>query len=260
MTDEPIKIAVIDDNEAMTDLLVGILNEMPTFQVVGQAYDGQAGLVLIKETKPAVVILDLCMPYIDGLGVLESFQATKQDYFPEFIITTCVGQENITSKAMKLGANYYVVKPFNYEYFINRLNQLAFELRNVPEKLEESVVLENYSNHTSSMVSEILQELGVPSHTKGYAYLKDAISLIHTDVKYMNKITKVLYPKIAEIQETTPSRVERGIRTAVELTLLQGNQYALIKYFGYRIKTSNNKLTNSEFISIISEKIKIGIH
>lgn len=261
MTESPIKIAVIDDNEAMTDLLVDLLDGLANFQVVGQAYDGKTGIDMILEKQPEVVILDLCMPYIDGLGVMEALHEQPDQNFPKFVITTCVGQEHITAKAMKLGATYYMIKPFDFEYFKNRLNELALELRAEGTSENNDLVSENSHDLPKplvSKVSEVLQEIGVPAHTKGYTYLKDAIVLVHDDVKYMMKITKNLYPMVAQRHETTSSRVERAIRNSIELTLAQGDHEALVKVFGHRIKSSNNKLTNSEFIAIVAEKIKVG--
>ena len=258
MTEIPKKIVVIDDNEAISSLLMDLLEDMSNYQVVGQAFDGKSGIELIQDTRPDVVILDLCMPYIDGLGVMEAFQEDKSNYFPKFIITSCVGQEHITLKAMKLGAVYYIIKPFDFDYFKNRLNELAEETVTSPL---EDFLREGYGQgqkQLNNKVSELLQALGVPPHTKGYAYLREGIVLVSSDMKYMNKITKNLYPKIAEIYESTPSRVERAIRNSIELTLEQGDHDSLVRIFGHRIKDANNKLTNSEFISIISEKLKVG--
>lgn len=256
MIDSPVKIAVVDDNEVMVDLLVDLLENMPNYEVVGQAYDGKAGVELISKVRPDVVILDLCMPYIDGLGVMEAFQAEKDTYFPKFIITTCVGQEHITAKAMRLGATYYMVKPFDYDNFMNRLNELSFDLKDSNVQEEPAVQVETKS--ISSKLSEILHLLGVPPHTKGYAYLKDAILLVHDDVKYMMKITKSLYPTVAANHDTTASRVERAIRNTIELTLTRGDHELLVSIFGHSVKQANSKLTNSEFIAIIAEKLKSG--
>jgi two-component system response regulator (stage 0 sporulation protein A) len=264
MAESPLGIVVIDDNESMTNLLSSLLEDMAQFTVLGQAYDGKTGIDLITETKPDIVVLDLCMPYIDGLGVMEAFQPTKDSYFPYFIITTCLGQEHITSMAMKLGAAYYMIKPLDYNYFTTRLTEIASEINNKtmtvhmdtarnPAAMEKVAV-----NSQMGRVSELLHELGVPPHTKGYAYIKDAISFVLQDVRYMSKITKNLYPEIAEMHDATPSRVERAIRNSIELTLVHGDPVALSKYFGHRIKGTNSKLTNSEFIAILSEKLKVG--
>lgn len=265
MSQNPLKIVVIDDNEAMADLLADLLDSMPNYSLAGIAYDGKQGIDLIQQERPDIAILDLCMPYIDGLGVLEVFQNAADKYSPVFIISTCVGQEHITSKAMKLGASYYMIKPFDFDHFENRLNELADEIYNkdtvVPLKVPESqnVLAESHSRKTNEQkISEILQVIGVPAHTKGYAYLKDAISLVLDDVKYMMKITKNLYPTIAEHHETTASRVERSIRNAIELTLANGNHDVIANIFAHRVKDHHSKLTNSEFIAIIAEKIKVG--
>lgn len=263
MTESPLGIVVIDDNESMANLLVLLLEDMAQYTVLGRAYDGLSGIELIKETKPDIVILDLCMPYIDGLGVMEAFQGDKQNYFPHFIITTCLGQEHITSMAMKLGAVYYMIKPLDYDNFLNRLNEIVNELYPSHEN-GDTTVLESHSNSApgkmslTNQVSTILQDLGVPAHTIGYLFLKDAICMVLQDGKYMNKITKNLYPMIAEQHDSTPSRVERAIRNSIELTLQQGNPDALSKCFGHRVKGEHAKLTNSEFIALLSEKIKVG--
>lgn len=274
MTEPKVRIAIVDDNEVMMDLMVDLLESLPNFDVVGKAYDGKQGIELIAQEKPEVVILDLCMPYIDGLGVMENFQSDKDKYFPKFIITSCVGQEHITSKAMKLGAAYYMIKPLDYDNFVNRLNELAVDIVDTG-RTEEVLMRPNLTSVASNTtpvqslyndprpigakVSELLHQLGVPPHTKGYAYLKDSILLVYEDVKYMMKITKNLYPTIAKMHETTASRVERSIRNTIELTLERGDQELLLHIFGHAVKTPNSKLTNSEFIAIIAEKIKSGV-
>lgn len=263
MTEHPLGIVVIDDNESMANLLVSLLEDKAQYNVLGCAYDGVSGIELIKEKKPDIVILDLCMPYIDGLGVMEAFQSDKQHYFPHFIITTCLGQEHITSMAMKLGAVYYMIKPLDYTYFLNRLDEIVSELDQQPftqsGPLTPPVTHQEMSElQLTKHVSGVLQDLGVPAHTIGFSYLKDAICFVLQDSKYMSKITKQLYPKIAEEHDSTASRVERAIRNSIELTLLQGNPEALFKYFGHRIKGDHAKMTNSEFIALLSEKIKVG--
>lgn len=264
MLQDPLKIVVIDDNEAMADLLADLLDNMPNYQLSGVAYDGKQGIDLINDTQPDVAILDLCMPYIDGLGVMEAFQNKKDCGAPVFIISTCVGQEHITSKAMKLGASYYMIKPFDFDYFENRLNELAEEIVSKKLKSDNELpqginLLVEHANHKSheQRISEIMHYIGVPAHTKGYIYLKDAIALVLGDVKYMMKITKNLYPAVAERHDTTASRVERAIRNAIELTLANGNKDAIVSVFEYRVQNPKAKLTNSEFIAIIAEKIKV---
>lgn len=267
MADTKVRIAIIDDNEVMVDLLEDLLESLPNYEVVGKAFDGKQGIEVISEQRPDVVLLDICMPYIDGLGVLENFQSDKENYFPKFIMTSCVGQEHITSRAMKLGAAYYLIKPLDYDNFINRLNELALDLSDetlVSDTQPNNAVPTPVPVHTqertvSAKVSELLHLLGVPPHTKGYAYLKDAIVLVHDDVKYMMKITKNLYPTVAKIHETTASRVERSIRNTIELTLERGDAEVLLHIFGHNIKQPNVKLTNSEFIAIIAEKLKSGV-
>lgn len=264
MLQNPLKIVVIDDNEAMADLLADLLDNMPNYTLAGIAYDGKQGIDLINETQPDVAILDLCMPYIDGLGVMEAFQNKNDGYAPLFIISTCVGQEHITSKAMKLGASYYMIKPFDFDYFENRLNELAEEIvlsqsgseKGLPQSQNLLVEHLNVKSH-EQRISELMHYIGVPAHTKGYIYLKDAIGLVLGDVKYMMKITKNLYPAVAEHHDTTASRVERAIRNAIELTLANGNKEAITNVFEYRVQNPKAKLTNSEFIAIIAEKIKV---
>lgn len=264
MLQNPLKIVVIDDNEAMADLLADLLDNMPKYTLAGIAYDGKQGIDLINETQPDVAILDLCMPYIDGLGVMEAFQNKKEGYAPLFIISTCVGQEHITSKAMKLGASYYMIKPFDFDYFENRLNELADEimLKKIGSDSDlsqgQNLLVEHHGSKSHEQrISELMHCIGVPAHTKGYIYLKDAIGLVLSDVKYMMKITKNLYPAVAEHHDTTASRVERAIRNAIELTLANGNKDAIANIFEYRVQNPKAKLTNSEFIAIIAEKIKV---
>ncbi len=262
MATTPVRLILVDDNEVMLDLLVDLLEDIERFEIVGKAYDGRQAIDLIKTEKPDVVVLDLCMPYIDGLGVMEAFQLEKEQYFPKFVITSCVGQEHITTKAMKLGATYYMIKPFDYEHFLNRLNEIADELEGSDSFVRETLpnmVASSDQKLLHAKVTEILHLMGVPPHTKGYAYIKDAILLVHEDVKYMMKITKELYPTVAKNHDTTATRVERSIRNAIELTLTRGDQAVLVSLFGTSVKGPNAKLTNSEFIALIAEKLKSGL-
>lgn len=279
MANNPIRLLLVDDNEIMLDLLNDLLEDIERFEIVGKAYDGRQAIDLIKSERPDIVVLDLCMPYIDGLGVMEAFQNEREHYFPKFIITSCVGQEHITTKAMKLGATYYMIKPFDYDHFLNRLNEIADDIDSSDKTVHEETEIEKVKENEKAKeieiaiqpavneenrllygkIGELLYQIGVPPHTKGYIYIKDAIALVFEDTKYMMKITKELYPTVARKNDTTATRVERSIRNAIELTLTRGDQELLVGLFGVSVKNPNAKLTNSEFIALIAEKLKSGL-
>lgn len=261
-------MAVVDDNEKMCCLLEEILKSEDDIEVVGKAYNGIEGVKLIKEKQPDVVLLDIIMPQLDGLGVLENVNKDSQiNNPPVFIMISAIGQERITENALNLGAEYYIMKPFDNETIVRRIKQLKgrFELLNT-EKRRNSI----FENHSSSSkmltnrsleteVTSIIHEIGVPAHIKGYQYLRDAIMMSINDMDMLNSITKLLYPSIAKRHKTTPSRVERAIRHAIEVAWSRGKMDTIDKLFGYTINNGKGKPTNSEFIALISDKLRLEL-
>ncbi|MGQ9512704.1 sporulation transcription factor Spo0A [Thermodesulfitimonas sp.] len=247
-----VRIFVADDNREFCELLKDYLSQQPDFELVGVAYNGLEAIQLIEETRPDVVILDIIMPHLDGIGVLEKFASSTATYRPKFIVLTALGQETVTQRAVELGADYYVVKPFNFSVLANRIKQLGdgtvtttpFIAPTKPRNLDVAV-------------TNIIHEIGVPAHIKGYHYLRDAILMVVEEINLLGGITKELYPMIAQKYNTTPSRVERAIRHAIKLAWDRGNMEAISKFFGYTVNMAKGKPTNSEFIAMIADKLRL---
>ena len=253
-----IKIAIVDDNKDFCEILEQFLSDQEDFKVVGKAYNGHLALELLQEKDIDVIVLDIIMPHLDGIGVLENMAVMDLKKRPKVIILTTLGQETTTQRSIELGADYYILKPFDLEVLSTRIRQL-FEGFSVREK---NVV---YQGHTSKMqrnmdieVTRIIHQMGVPAHIKGYQYLRDAILFVIADVSLLGAVTKELYPMIAEKYETTASRVERAIRHAIELAWDRGNVEMMTKFFGYTINIERGKPTNSEFIAMVADKLRMN--
>ena len=234
------------------------------------AKDGTEAIDMIANTIPDVVLLDVIMPHLDGIGVLERINVIKGGKRPVCIMLSAVGQDKITQKAISLGAEYYVVKPFDIELLIKRIRELknykpsqnGNNFISREPKLKYVDIPGNSQNSEENLeakVTNVIHEVGVPAHIKGYQYLREAIIMVVNDIDVINQITKSLYPKIASKFNTTPSRVERAIRHAIEVAWGRGQQEAVENIFGYTISASKGKPTNSEFIAMIADKLRLEL-
>ncbi|MFC4769169.1 sporulation transcription factor Spo0A [Effusibacillus consociatus] len=247
-----IKILVADDNREFADLLKEFISEQRDMEVVGIAYNGNEVLEMIETHTPDVIILDIIMPVLDGIGVLEKIQNMNLKPEPKIIMLTAFGQETITKRAVELGASYYILKPFDMDILINRIRQVV----RIPSGSKQPPIMTRGKNVDAS-ITNIIHEIGVPAHIKGYHYLREAINMVYKDVEILGSITKVLYPKIADKYNTTPSRVERAIRHAIEVAWGRGNVDAIRSVFGYTVSVGKAKPTNSEFIAMVADKLRI---
>lgn len=255
-----INVAIADDNERILDLLGEIISNDQELRLVGKANNGEDMYQLIKEKQPDVVLLDLIMPKIDGLSVMEMVSNDKGlKKRPDFIVVTAVGQERITEDAFKKGASYYIMKPFNNEVVLNRIkhaNQVIRHELKVTTSAGASADNQPELN-LESRVTDMIHEIGIPAHIKGYHYLRDAIIMAVEDMDVLNAITKVLYPTVAKKHQTTASRVERAIRHAIEVAWSRGKLDTLDDLFGYTVSNGKGKPTNSEFIALIADTIRL---
>ena len=242
-------------------------------EVIGVARDGNEACEKVTSLKPDVLLLDVIMPYLDGLGVLEKLNAAKIEKMPTCIMLSAVGQTKITQKAISLGAEYYVVKPFDIEVLINRIRDIknykptptsnldnCYTSREIKSQyIEINEMDKKNQENLEALVTNIIHEIGVPAHIKGYQYLREAIMVVVQDIDVINQIAKQLYPAIAERYGTTPSRVERAIRHAIEVAWARGKNEAVENIFGYTISASKGKPTNSEFIAMIADKLRLEL-
>ncbi|QQY80625.1 two-component system response regulator (stage 0 sporulation protein A) [Keratinibaculum paraultunense] len=262
---EKIKILIADDNRDFCRILSKFLSADESFEVVGIAKDGIEALNMASETKPDILILDIIMPHLDGLGVLEAIHNLDLDRIPKIVVLSAVGQDQISQKAIQLGADYYVVKPFDFEVFIKRLKQIV-ELEESSQFISKNEYIQmptatiensNTSRNLEARITNIIHEIGVPAHIKGYLYLREAIAMVVKDMELLGAVTKELYPNIAKKYNTTPSRVERAIRHAIEVAWTRGKIDAIDNIFGYTIDTIKGRPTNSEFIAMVADKIRL---
>lgn len=268
---QKIEVLLADDNREFTNLLADFITEQEDMVVTGVAYNGEEVLQFIEQSRtiPDVLILDIIMPHLDGLGVLERLRQMDLPVQPKIIMLTAFGQESITQRAVQLGASYYILKPFDMEMLASRVRQLvgspivasgtgSGNSSFVTNSIHKSnVVPLSKSKNLDANITTIIHEIGVPAHIKGYQYLREAITMVYNNIEILGSITKTLYPAIAEKFKTTPSRVERAIRHAIEVAWTRGNIDSISRLFGYTINISKSKPTNSEFIAMVADKLRI---
>lgn len=251
-----IRVLVADDNRDFCEIINEYLNKQDDIDVIGVANDGLKAIDIYYREHPDVIILDIIMPHLDGLGVLEKLYNDKNRANTKIIILSAVGQDKITQKAIALGADYYIVKPFDLGILVKRIIELI-QLINAESEKPVLIPKPAVSNNLENSITNILHEIGVPAHIKGYQYLRESITLVVNDMDMLNGITKELYPSVAAKYNTTPSRVERAIRHAIEVAWNKGRIDTINKFFGYTIHDEKGKPTNSEFIAMVADKIRL---
>lgn len=263
MNDKRINVLIADDNKDFCNILNEYLSTQDDLNILGLAKDGAEALDIISKDVPDVLILDIIMPHIDGLGVLEKLNNMNLERYPKIIVLSAVGQDKITQRAISLGADYYVVKPFDFEILVQRIRELSTGVHHQSQrKLNESkntsyINKETKTKSIEARITNIIHEIGVPAHIKGYLYLREAIGMVIDDMELLSAVTKELYPSIAKKFNTTPSRVERAIRHAIEVAWSRGKVDTINNLFGYTIHTDKGKPTNSEFIAMVADKLRL---
>ena len=255
-----LNVAIADDNEITRELLGEIVSSDEELQLIGTAKDGVEACHLIKEKEPDVVLLDIVMPKLDGLGVLDKIREDQTlKNRPAFLMVSAVSNERITEDVFSRGADYYIMKPFDNGIILDRI-KTVIRRKNAKETRKPEVFDKNELCSVQNLeedVTEIIHEVGVPAHIKGYQYLREAIIMCVNNMDMLNSITKILYPGIAKKFQTTPSRVERAIRHAIEVAWSRGKMDTLDDLFGYTISNGKGKPTNSEFIALITDRIRL---
>lgn len=244
-----IKIGIADDNKDFCDILSDFFQDKDNIDISFIAHDGIKTVEAIKEHMPEVLVLET----ISGMDL---------PVYPRTIVLSAVGQETITQKAINLGAEYYIVKPFSLDILLKRINQLAGNDAQEEGKISFARAILNNQEENSREdlevdITNIIHEVGVPAHIKGYQYLRDAITMVVEDMDLLGAVTKELYPAIAQLNNTTPSRVERAIRHAIEVAWNRGKIETINSLFGYTVHNDKGKPTNSEFIAIIADKLRL---
>ncbi|MCL2753277.1 MAG: sporulation transcription factor Spo0A [Defluviitaleaceae bacterium] len=258
---DKIRIILADDNKEVCGFIESAIMKEAGMELVKVVHNGfdAAEAILQKDANYDVAIIDGVMPHMDGLGVLEKIAEAKNK--PTCIILSEISQEKVAIKAMELGAEYYIIKPFDMNILMQRMRQLREKGRekSTTDVLEQIRNAANLQVDIEQRVTSILHEIGVPAHIRGYHYMREAIMMAVNDMKILNSITKKLYPNIAQKMNTENTRVERAIRHAIEVAWSRGKVDVLENFFGYTISNHKGKPTNSEFIALIADKLRLEL-
>lgn len=256
-----VKIIVAEDNRNLCQILQDYIQREENLEIVGVAYNGLEAWELIQKHNPDLVIMDLVMPNLDGLEVLERLNSRSSVPRPKTIMLTAFGHETLTHQAMVMGVDYFILKPFDLEILGKRIRTLTqdVEVTSAPHQQNYTSVVSSSGRglNINMEVTNMMHQLGIPAHVKGYQYIRDAILMVIEDVSLLGAVTKELYPAIAKKYNTAPSRVERGIRHAIELAWERGHMETLKRIFGYSMNIERQKPTNSEFIALLADKLRV---
>ena len=246
-----IKILMIDDNKNLVEMIREYFKEHDTIHLVDVDYDGKEGYDKIKNNQDAydVILLDLIMPNKDGMYVLEEMK--KHDIHKNVIVETSYNASETIRQVSEYGVNYFLLKPFDLKDLEKRIMNFC------TDKTLESKNIDFYHNNLQISITKILHELGIPSHIKGYQYIREAIGIIYEHPEVIGGITKELYPELASKFDTTVSRVERAIRHAIEVSWNRANWSLMEEIFGNSVDIDKAKPTNSEFIVTVADKLRL---
>ena len=245
-------VFIADSAEDFCSGLTAALQRADGFRVLGTAGDGEQAIRMIEEKKPDILVLDLMLAKKDGISVLKAI--ANMEHKPITLATSAFLTEYVSTAASSLGVRYLMLKPCDMNALVERMEEIrgGESLRYSVQRRPDKVSIE-------TLVTNIIHEIGVPAHIKGYQYLREAIIIAVNDMDVINAITKVLYPQVAKNFGTTPSRVERAIRHAIEVAWDRGDLDTLQRFFGYTVSNTKGKPTNSEFIALIADKLQLQL-
>lgn len=251
---ERISVCLVDDNKELIMMMEEYFGKEEDIEVIGTATNGRDGLEMLSLLEPDILILDIIMPHVDGIAVLNEMRSMDMVKRPQVIMLTAFGQEEVMKKAAEFGASYFILKPFDLDHLANQIRTMSNQEATIkPLKVKK---VEKKQNLEAS-ITNIIHEIGVPAHIKGYMYLREAITMVYNNIELLGSITKILYPEIAKKFNTTASRVERAIRHAIEVAWSRGNIDSISALFGYTINISKAKPTNSEFIAMVADRLRL---
>ena len=250
--DKNTSVIIADNSEEFCSSLTAALHQNSGFHVLDTASDGERAIALVSERKPDILVLDLMLAKKDGLSVLKALSSMERK--PTVLATSGFITDYVASAAANLGVRYLMLKPCDMSALVERLEEIRGG-----ENLRMPAARHQGQQNIETMVTNIIHEIGVPAHIKGYQYLREAIIIAVNDMDVINAITKVLYPQVAKTFQTTPSRVERAIRHAIEVAWDRGDLDTLQRFFGYTVSNTKGKPTNSEFIALIADKLQLQL-
>lgn len=253
-----IRVLLADDNAALCETLRQALDSQPDMSVAGVAYDGEEALSKIEELTPDVVVLDITMPHLDGMAVLERLFAADLGRPPCIIVLTALASEEIMQRFVELGARYFMVKPFDVAVLVERIRQFQAEASDsVAEKTRES-----YRHlpaiEEESYITRLLHEMGVPPHFRGYNYLREAVLMVLRDDQILGgALTTRLYPRLAAKYDTTPGGIEAAIRNSMTASWNSGNRAFIAKLTGSAGTMRKTCPTNSVTIAKLAAEVRL---
>ena len=250
--DKNTTVIIADNTEEFCSSLASHLQRADGFTVLGIANDGEQAIRLVTDRKPDVLVLDMMLAKRDGISVLKAIAGMEQK--PMVLATSGFITDYVASTVANLGVKYLMLKPCDMTALVERLEEIRGG-----ENLRKTDSSRPGQTSIEAMVTGIIHEIGVPAHIKGYQYLREAIIIAVEDMDVINAITKVLYPQVAKTFQTTPSRVERAIRHAIEVAWDRGDLDTLQRFFGYTVSNTKGKPTNSEFIALIADKLQLQL-
>lgn len=236
------KVIVADANDSYRAMLRETIEQTGEFSVIASVADGKSALQQVRELAPDLLLVDVVLPELDGFGVLE--QIRREELSVRIIVVSSFFTEQVVAEALEKGAAFFMPKPFENNALLERMRSVCRPVQPV-----------SHTKSLKNMVTDIIHEIGVPAHIKGYQYLREAILIAVEDMDVINAVTKVLYPEVARRFSTSPSRVERAIRHAIEVAWDRGDLETLQKFFGYTVSNTKGKPTNSEFIAMIADRL-----
>lgn len=257
MTEQKAQVVIADsDYELLSKQLLD--NYGDKINVIVGTDDGNQVYDYVKQNKPDVLLIDVFISNLDGLEVVDLIREDEELNSVKIIFLTTVGSPRIINMAFNLGADYYIMKPYSVDILSKRIMQMSEEYLDDEEGIEELSLNNKYEmNSLENDVTEIIRDIGIPAHIKGYQYIREGIIMSITDMNMLNYITKLLYPSIAKKYKTTSSSVERAIRHAIEVAWGRGKIEVIEDLFGYTVSAGKGKPTNSEFIALIADKLRI---
>jgi len=256
---QKIRLFLADDNKDLCEVLTHYFDGLDDFGVVHVAYTGTEVLAALPHVEADVLVLDLIMPHLDGLGVLEKLPELGLEHRPVVVVLSAFGHETITRHAMELGADYFVLKPFTLDVLAERLREVVNRLRRPVPAPASSRRQAASSANLEAEITERLQEIALPAHIKGYTYLREAIAMTVANPALLAAVTKELYPAVASRFGTTPSRVERAIRHAIEVTWSRARPEVISSVFGYTVDFERGKPSNAEFIALMADRVRLHL-
>jgi len=257
---DKINIILADSSKEHMQNISSFFGKYEFINIIAKCSDGAQVLSTLKSIKADFLIFDIFMPKIDGIKVLEEINANISYNKPNnIIVTTAFSNNRVMQKCSELGVDYYMVKPFENNYLLEIIKETKQNKIKLPI-LDNQFNLFNKNDKIDldTEITTLLHDIGIPAHIRGYQYIREAIKLVYNDIEILNSITKGLYPTIAVKFKTTASRVERAIRHAIEIAWIRGNVETITKIFSYTISYNKSKPTNSEFIAMIADKLRLA--